>query len=175
MKLVDPSDIAAVLEQLERGPRLVVPLVREVPRAVLKRRPEPGKWSAHEHACHLAAVQPLMMWRLDYMLWTPDPVIEPYNPADHDPPDALLKIDLDEAMARYVREREAMLTRLRALPAHQWAITAAHPEYVRYSVFIMFRHLALHDLYHAYRIEERLLYKPWAGEAGEGRGLRTED
>jgi len=39
----------------------------------------------------------------------------------------------------------------------QWQIAASHPEYKQYSVFIMFRHLALHDLYHAYRIEERLL------------------
>jgi hypothetical protein len=30
-----------------------------------------------------------------------------------------------------------------------------------YSVFIMFRHLALHDFFHAYRIEELLLKKEW--------------
>ena len=41
------------------------------------------------------------------------------------------------------------------------ARTAEHPEYSHYSIFIMFRHLALHDLYHAYRIEERLLRKEW--------------
>jgi hypothetical protein len=29
-------------------------------------------------------------------------------------------------------------------------------------VFIMFRHLALHDFFHAYRIEELLLKKAWA-------------
>jgi hypothetical protein len=27
----------------------------------------------------------------------------------------------------------------------------------------MFRHLALHDFFHAYRIEELLLKKEWAG------------
>lgn len=30
-----------------------------------------------------------------------------------------------------------------------------------YSVFIMFRHLALHDFLHAYRIEELLLRPVW--------------
>lgn len=40
-------------------------------------------------------------------------------------------------------------------------ISVEHEEYSHYSVFIMFRHLALHDLYHAYRIAERLLRKSW--------------
>ena len=31
-----------------------------------------------------------------------------------------------------------------------------------YSVFIMFRHLALHDFFHGYRIEELLLNREWA-------------
>ena len=151
-----------IIEQLERGPDLVIPLVHEVPAKILKRRPEPGKWSAHEHAVHLPAVQPLMIRRLEYMLTTPNPVITPYNPASDDPDDALLKVDLDEAMGRYVRERREVIQRLRGLSSQQWAITAEHGEYARYSVSIMFRHLALHDLYHAYRIEERLLRKDWS-------------
>ena len=39
-----------------------------------------------------------------------------------------------------------------------------HGEYSHYSVFIMFRHLALHDFFHAYRIEELLLNKEWSRE-----------
>jgi len=31
-------------------------------------------------------------------------------------------------------------------------------------VFIMFRHLALHDFFHAYRIEELLLNRDWSTE-----------
>ncbi len=65
---VTTTDIDNVLRQLAFGPELVVPLVREVPPAILKRRPAPGVWSAHEHACHLPAVQPLMLERLDHML-----------------------------------------------------------------------------------------------------------
>jgi hypothetical protein len=64
-------------------------------------------------------------------------------------------------MDRFDRERAAMIDRLRQLTAEQWAITAEHEEYAHYGVFIMFRHLALHDLHHAYKIEERLLRKNW--------------
>lgn len=50
-----------------------------------------------------------------------------------------------------------MVSRFRGLMPFEWKLSASHPEYNRYSLFTMFRHLALHDLYHAYRIEERLL------------------
>ena len=151
----DPQ-VARLLDQLARGSGMVVDLVNDVPSDRLKRRPIPSKWSAHEHACHLAAVQPLFMSRLDLMLRGPTPVIRPYNPADDDAEDALLAVDLAEAMARYRSERAEMVSRLRELTPAQWELSASHPEYNRYSIFIMFRHLALHDLYHAYRIEERL-------------------
>jgi len=151
------SQVTRLLDQLARAPSLVIDLVNDVPPDRLKRRPIPSKWSAHEHACHLAAVQPLFMERLGLMLREPTPVIRPYNPADDDADDALLAVDLVEAMSRYRSERADMVSRLRELTSCQWEISASHPEYNRYSIFIMFRHLALHDLYHAYRIEERLL------------------
>ena len=59
-------DTATVVEALARAPGIVVPLVREVPPAALKQRPAARKWSAHEHACHLAHVHGLFFligWR----------------------------------------------------------------------------------------------------------------
>lgn len=49
----------AIIAALENAPALIIPLVGEVPASILKRRPRPDKWSAHEHACHLAEVHPL--------------------------------------------------------------------------------------------------------------------
>jgi hypothetical protein len=157
-----PEDIGTVLDQLDDGPALVRQLIYEVPPPFRKRRPAPGVWSAHEHAVHLAAVQPIMMQRLDYMLRDPHPRIQSYEPSRDDPSDALLRLDLDTEMDRFDDERGEMLERLRTLTPEQWAVTAEHEEYSHYGVLIMFRHLALHDLYHAYRIEERLLRKSWS-------------
>jgi hypothetical protein len=156
--------VSAVIDALERAPGVVVPLVRDVPASVLKRRPASGKWSAHEHACHLAAVHPLFFERLDHILKTPAPVIAPYDPGTQDPDDALLRLDLDESLAAYTRDRATLVKRLRGLTAADWSKTAQHAEYNRYSVFIMFRHLALHDFLHAYRIEELLLNRDWEAE-----------
>ena len=153
----------AVIDALERAPQVVIPLVREVPASVLKRRPAPAKWSAHEHACHLAVVHAISMDRLDEILVNPSPVITPYDPGRSDPDDALLAADLDESLERFAVDRAHLVQRLRQLSPADWDRTADHGEYSHYSVFIMFRHLALHDFFHAYRIEELLLKKEWAG------------
>ena len=153
------NDPAAVIAALENAPSLVVPLVREVPTEVLKRRPAPGRWSAHEHACHLADVHALFFSRLEQFLAEERPCIEPFDPATQRPDGELLSVDLDDALRRFTEDRRRLVARLRELPAAAWQRTADHAEYSHYSLFIMFRHLALHDCLHAYRIEELLLKK----------------
>ena len=53
--MTSPEQVIAVVEQ---APGIVIPLVRQADPAIVKRRPPSGKWSIHEHACHLAAVRP---------------------------------------------------------------------------------------------------------------------
>ena len=151
----------AVIDALRRAPDVVVPLVREVPSHILKRRPAPKRWSAHEHACHLAHVHAMFFDRLETILRDPRPVIKPYLPGDQDADDLLLKMDLDDSLDRFVADRARLVARLQQLSSADWARTAEHGEYRTYSVFIMFRHLALHDFLHAYRIEELLLRSDW--------------
>jgi len=153
-----------VIDALERAPSLVIPLVREVPPALLKRRPAPTRWSAHEHACHLSRVDRLYMDRLDQILSHPRPVITPYDPGRDEADDVFLRMDLALSLERYVEDRRELVGRLRSLPSAAWERTAEHGEYSHYSVLIMFRHVALHDLFHAYRIEELLLKREWASE-----------
>src|SRR5688500_14666565 len=152
----------SIITALENAPKIVLPLVHEVPPSILQRRPQPNKWSAHEHACHLAAVHPLLFSRLDLMLTHPHTIIQPYLPDVDDEDGALIKVDLDEAMERYVLDRLRLVERLQELSDEAWLRRAEHGEYSHYSVFIMFRHLAMHDMLHAYRIEELLLRKDWA-------------
>lgn len=155
------SQIDAVITALERAPEIVVPLVREVPDTVLRRRPKPHKWSAHEHACHLAVVDAMLSARLDLMLSDPNPHIVPYSPSAAQEDGEFLEMDLAAAMDRYASGRKELVKWLEVLSPADWQRTAKHDEYNRYSVFIMFRHLSLHDLFHAYRIEELLLKKHW--------------
>jgi hypothetical protein len=155
---------ASVIDALERAPSLVIPLVHEVPPDLLRRRPVPNKWSAHEHACHLSRVDRLYMDRLEQVLSHPRPVIMPYDPARDESDDAFLGMDLERSLERYAEDRRGLVARLRSLSPETWARTAEHGEYSHYSVFIMFRHVAFHDLFHAYRIEELLLRLEWTPE-----------
>jgi len=95
------------------------------------------------------------------MLNEPAPVIVPYDPITSYPDDELLKLDLEESLINIQNNRSELIARLRKLSINDWAKTASHEEYNNYSVFIMFRHLALHDFFHIYRIEELLLQKNW--------------
>jgi len=152
----------SLITALENAPAIIVPLVREGPPENLTRRPQPRKWAVHEHACHLAEVHPLFFSRLDSMLNELRPRIVSYNPDKAMEEGTLLNIDLDEALERFSRDRARLVDQLKDLSEDEWQRTAEHEEYDHYSVFIMFRHVALHDMLHAYRIEELLLKKDWA-------------
>ncbi|MBI3665443.1 MAG: DinB family protein [Acidobacteria bacterium] len=152
-----PQNLEAVLASLERAPSLVREMVEEMPVEWRKKRRRPEKWSLHEHACHLAVAQELFEQRLDRMLAEDNPVLRPYLPHEDDAPDRLLAMNLEAALVEFDARRKRLVERLRRLTPAQWQRPARHAEYARYNVYIMFRHLALHDMLHLYRMEELLL------------------
>jgi len=155
------SDTANLISALEAAPGVIIPMIREVPSQILKRRPSPAKWSAYEHACHLSQSDASFRARLDLILSTTEPFIEVIENSPEDEAGALLDIDLDESLDRYVGERVSLIERLNELSPDEWQKTAVHEAFDHYSVFIMFRHLLNHEMLHAYRIEELLLKKDW--------------
>jgi hypothetical protein len=64
------SNTTILISALETAPGVIIPMIREVPLQILKRRPSPAKWSAYEHACHLATSDALFRERLDLILST---------------------------------------------------------------------------------------------------------
>ena len=155
------SDTTTLISALAMAPGVIIPLIREVPPQILKRRPSPAKWSAYEHAIHLSQSDIAFRARLDLILSTPEPIIKTIENSAEDEAGAVLEIDLDESLDRYVRERAALVTRLKQLTPDEWQKTAVHEAFDHYSVFIMFRHLFVHEMLHAYRIEELLLKNDW--------------
>lgn len=155
------SDTATLISALATAPGVIIPLIREVPAQILKRRPAPAKWSAYEHAIHLSQSDVAFRARLDLILSTPEPVIKTIENSAEDEAGAMLEIDLDESLDRYVLERASLVERLKKLSPEEWYKTAVHEAFDHYSVFIMFRHLLNHEMLHSYRIEELLLKKDW--------------
>ena len=155
------SGTDALISALETAPGVIIPLIREVPLQILKRRPSPAKWSAYENAIHLTQTDAPFRARLDLILSTPEPVIKSIENSPEDEAGAMLEVDLDKSLARYVRERATLVARLKQLTPDEWLKTAVHEAFDHYSVFIMFRHVLNHEMLHAYRIEELLLKKDW--------------
>jgi hypothetical protein len=155
------SDTAILITALETAPGVIIPLIRELPPKILKRRPSPAKWSAYEHAVHLSQSDAPFVARLDLILSTPHPYIKTIDNSPEDEAGAMLEIDLDKSLERYATERAALVKRLKELSPDEWQRTAEHEAFDHYSVFIMFRHLLNHEMLHAYRIEELLLKKDW--------------
>src|SRR5205823_7869173 len=90
------SDTTNLITALATAPGVIIPLIREVPLQILKRRPSPAKWSAYEHAIHLAQSDALFRERLDLILSTPEPYIESVLPSPEEEAGSMLDIDLDE-------------------------------------------------------------------------------
>ena len=157
--------VETLIESLAGAPAIITGLVREMPPRHLKRRPSPTKWSAHEHACHITMIDAPYLARLELMLSDPSPrqsvKIVPMSATPDEEAGALLDMDLDAALASYARERARLVARLRELSDADWQRTASHEEYSQYSVWIMFRQLLLHEMQHAYRIEDLRLRKGW--------------
>lgn len=155
------SNTATLIAALETAPGVIIPLIREVPPQILKRRPSAAKWSAYEHACHLSQTDAPFRARLDLILSTPHPYIKSIENSPEDEAGAMLEIDLDAQLDQYVHERASLVARLKTLSPEEWQKTAEHEAFDHYSVWIMFRHLLNHEMLHAYRIEELLLKKDW--------------
>jgi len=155
------TDTTTVISALEAAPGVIIPLIREVPPLILKRRPSAAKWSAYEHAVHLSQSDVAFRARLDLILSTPEPIIKTIENSAEDEAGAMLDVDLDESLDRYVRERASLVERLKQLSHDEWHKTAVHEAFDHYSVFIMFRHVLNHEMLHSYRIEELLLKKDW--------------
>lgn len=155
------SDTATLISALESAPGVIIPLIREVPTEILRRRPSPAKWSAYEHAVHLSQSDIAFRERLDLILSEPEPFIKSIENSAEDEAGAMLEVDLDGSLERYVRERASLVERLLKLSPEEWRKTAVHVAFDHYAVFIMFRHLLNHEMLHAYRIEELLLKKDW--------------
>jgi hypothetical protein len=155
------NDTATLISALETAPGVIIPLIREVPPQILKRRPSPTKWSAYEHAIHLSQSDILFRDRLDLILSAPERHIETKENSPEEEAGSMLEIDLNESLKRYVSERASLVERLKQLSPDEWQRTAVHEAFDHYSVFIMFRHVLNHEMLHAYRIEELLLKNDW--------------
>ena len=63
-------------------------------------------------------------------------------------------MEVNVALESFKHHREKQLALLEKADASTWQKTATHPEYELYSMYILVRHILMHDHWHMFRMEE---------------------
>jgi len=120
------------IEILAAAPDLLEELISEVPEEIRKVRRIKGKWSIHEHACHLAEAQRMIIGRFK-------------------------RFKQEKKLADFRKNRLVMIDILKNYTSEDWHNEGSHPEYTSINPLLWLRHVLMHDHFHMYRIEELLL------------------
>ncbi|MBU5637254.1 DinB family protein [Geomonas sp. Red69] len=148
-------DIPDLLDSLKRAPTILSEFVDSIPRQKLDLRRGKGFWTVAEHVSHLAEVQPMLLQRIERFLKEEHPEFIPYLPGKgEEEPDTPARLEMAEALERFRTCRLQQLELLKGLDQETWCRTGTHPEYEAYSLYILVRHILMHDHWHMYRMEE---------------------
>ncbi|WP_224982108.1 DinB family protein [Geomonas agri] len=148
-------DIPDLLDGLKRTPSILSQFVATIPEQKLDLRRGDGFWTIAEHVNHLAEVQPMLLQRIDRFLKEEHPQFIPYLPGQgEEEPDTPSRLEITTALDQFTTCRVKQLELLKGLDETTWCRTGTHPEYEAYSLYILTRHILMHDHWHMYRMEE---------------------
>jgi len=144
-----------LLTGLGQIPMILSRFVQSIPANRLDLRRGAKCWTIAEHVSHLAEVQPMLLGRLERFTNEEHPEFAPYIPGDdEDEPETPATMAMEDALAQFANYRAKQLALLKDVDNSAWKRPATHPEYDRYSFYILVRHLLMHDYWHMYRMEE---------------------
>ncbi len=147
------QDIKSLLNALNETPRLLKELISEINPELYKQELVKRKWSIHEHATHIAVGDRHgFQKRFADFKQLEHPVFKPLS-GESFPTHYFMELDLFESIDAFFDLRQSTLTMARALHPNSWNKEATHPEYKKYTPYIMLRHLLMHDHNHLYKIE----------------------
>ena len=154
------QDIPDLLAGLRRTPKIFNEFVKTIPESRLNLRRGEGFWTIAEHVSHLAEVQPMLLMRFQRFMQEEHPQFVPFIPTkDGDEPAVPASLSMTEALLQFEESRTKQLVLLENAAPGMWQRFATHPEYDQYSLYILARHVLMHDYWHMYRIEELWLTK----------------
>jgi DinB superfamily len=149
------QDIPDLLESLKRSPKILFQFVGSIPQNKLDLRRGEGFWTVTEHLSHLAQVQPMLLNRIERFMYEENIAFVPYIPGEgNDEPDTPPCMGIESALDQFARSRSRQIQLLESADDQIWRKSATHPEYEEYSLYILARHILMHDHWHMYRMEE---------------------
>lgn len=148
------QEIETLLNALNETPRLLKELITEIDPELYKKKLIKGKWSIHEHATHVAVGDVYgFQKRLTDFKQKEGPTIEPLS-GDNFDDNFFIELDLKKTINDFFDIRQSTIRLAKHFDQDDWNKTAIHPEYKKYTPYIMLRHLLMHDHAHLYKIED---------------------
>ncbi len=148
------QDIPDLLDGLGRSGQILTEFVKTIPADKMNLRRGEGFWTIAEHVSHLAQVQPMLLERLQRFMVEDRPEFVPYVPGDGQAEERPPHMELNEALEAFAHQRKKQIALLEKANDTDWQKSASHPEYELYSLYILARHILMHDHWHMYRMEE---------------------
>ena len=148
------QDIPDLLEGLRLSANILSAFVPTIPNDKMNLRRGDGCWTIAEHVSHLATVQPMLLERIQRFLDEDQPRFVPYIPGDDEPESLPPQLEAGPALERFSYSRDQQLALLEQVDVDDWQKKGSHPEYKHYSLYILVRHILMHDHWHMYRMEE---------------------
>ena len=148
------KDIPDLLDSLGRSGAILSEFVKAIPAAKMDLRRGEGFWTIAEHVSHLAQVQPMLLERLQRFMDEDRPEFVPFIPGDGEAEDFPPAMELNAALESFARQRKNQIALLEKADDTDWQKAGIHPEFELYSLYILVRHILMHDHWHMYRMEE---------------------
>lgn len=118
-------------------------------------RPDPKRWSIGEVLEHLSHIEGTMFRaRLDLMLASDNPSVEPYDQDEFDAAGVYTGRDPEESFAHFEEQREANIEFLTSLGPDAAIRTATHPVAGLFTLEEMLNYWVAHDLSHVRQMAE---------------------
>ncbi len=150
-----PDTLPTIRRSLELAPDMLASFVSDIPQRQLRVVRRPGFWTIEDHVLHLAEVQPMMFERLEHFRDEEHPNFVPYLPAEiEEAAPAQRSQTVPDALKSFREWRGRILQLIDTFPPAVWERNGSHPEYFSYTAIGLLRHLAMHDHWHMYRMEE---------------------
>ena len=147
-------DIDVILSALSETPRLLKELVSEIDPLLYQKQIIKDKWTIHEHATHIAVGDIYgFQKRLQLFKEEAKPIFEPLSGENFNK-SFFIDLDLNKTINDFFEVRQNTIDLAKSFNKKDWHKLAQHPEYKKYTPYIMLRHLLMHDHHHLYQIED---------------------
>lgn len=148
------DDKTQIIQCLKETPLILENMLKQIPPALITKQRRQGKWTIHEHVCHLAQADNMIFRRFQQFSTEENPRFMPYIPGKTVPADILMSLNMATELQAFNICRNDMLELVQNFEEAVWKKQAEHHEYTEYSAYILLRHTLMHDHFHLYRIEE---------------------